>query len=78
VLSLNVRQSMVVAGCFVLALAFVGAAHSREGPRDGAQSKELTKEVPARKNRRSEAELNSSVEEEPFCVRPFEYPRQSR
>jgi len=78
-LSLKLGQSMlVVAGCSVLALAVVGAAHSREGPRDGARSKALTKEVPARKNKASQVERNASVEEEPFCVRPFEYPRQSR
>ena len=79
-LSLNkVGQCMlIVAGCSVLALAFAGGAHSSEGPRDGARNKALTKEVPARKNKTSQVERNASVEEEPFCVRPFEYPRQSR
>jgi hypothetical protein len=78
-LSFKVGQSMlVVAGCTVLALASVGEAQSREGPRDGARSKALIKENPARKSKASRVERNASVEEEPFCVRPFEYPRQSR
>jgi hypothetical protein len=78
-LSLKLGQSiLVVAGCSVLALAFVGEAYSREGPSDGARSKALIKEVPAQKNKASQVERNASVEEEPFCVRPFEYPRQAR
>jgi len=78
-LSLKVRQSiLVVAGCCVLALASVGEAQCREGPRDGARSKALIKKAPARKNKASQVERNASVEKEPFCVRPFEYPRQSR
>jgi hypothetical protein len=78
-LSLKVGQSMlVVAGCSVLALACVGEAHSREGPRDGARSKTLIKEGSERKNKAPQVERNASVEDEPFCVRPFEYPRQSR
>jgi hypothetical protein len=78
-LILNAGRSMLVAaGCSVLALTFVGEAQSREEPRDGARSKALTKEAPARKDKASQVERNASVEEEPFCVRPFEYPRQSR
>lgn len=78
-LSLKAGQSMlIVAGCSVLALAFAGGAHSSEGPRDGARSKALIEEGPARKNKASQVERNASIEEEPFCVRPFEYPRQSR
>jgi hypothetical protein len=78
-LSLKVGRSMLVAaGCSILALAFVAEAQSREEPRDGARSKALIKESPARKDKASQVERNASVEEEPFCVRPFEYPRQSR
>jgi hypothetical protein len=71
--SLKVGRSMlVVAGCSVLALVFVGEAQSREVLRGGARSKALIKEAPAPKDKASQ------LEEEPFCVRPFEYPRQFR
>jgi hypothetical protein len=78
-LGIKVRQSMLVfAGCSVLALEFVGEAPSREATRDGARSKAPIKEAPARKDKAFQVERNALAEDEPFCVRPFEYPRQSR
>lgn len=72
------RSALVVAACLAMSLAVAGEVYSREGPRDGARSKVLVQKVPARNKKAFQGKRNASVEEEPFCVRPFDYPRQSR
>jgi hypothetical protein len=72
------RRIIYTAVCSILSFAFVEMALAREGAPDGARSKTFAQKVPAQKRKALHKRRNASDEEEPFCVRPFEYPRKSR
>jgi outer membrane murein-binding lipoprotein Lpp len=72
------RATLLVAGCILLSLAFVGHAETRDAKLDEARSEVRSQNVQARKRRAAQVKRKASVEEEPFCVRPFEYPRKAR
>ena len=78
------KPMAIIAGCAVFALVSAGAADAREGLRDGSrtklvgQHKVIGQQASPRKRRTDNVARRAAAEEEPFCVRPFEYPRQGR
>ena len=77
--SLNAGHSIAfIAGCAVLSLALVGEAPALQDPREGAGTKASAQDAPPVKRQAVRAGRSGSVQEEPFCVRPFEYPRMKR
>ena len=72
------RRTLILVGCLLLSLAFSRDAAPREAKLDGARSEVRSQNVQARKRRAAQVKRKASTEEEPFCVRPFEYPRKAR
>jgi hypothetical protein len=72
------KTLLIVAGCSLLSLSFAGDANSRNAQRDEARSKVQSPKMQARKGLAVPVKREASAEEEPFCVRPFEYPRKAR
>ena len=72
------KTLLILAGCSLLPLAFVRDANSRNAQRDEARSKVQSPKMQARKGLAVPVKREASAEEEPFCVRPFEYPRKAR
>ena len=72
------KTLLIVAVCSLLSLSFVGDANSRMAQRDEARSNVQSPKTQSRKRSAAPGKREVSDEEEPFCVRPFEYPRKAR
>mgnify|MGYP001825613819 CR=1 FL=1 len=72
------RTMLIVAGCALFSLACVADAYARELQRAEAQAKVQSQKEQVRKRRAAQVRRKASAAEEPFCVRPFEYPRKAR
>jgi hypothetical protein len=72
------KMLLVFAGCSLLSLSFLGDANARMAQRDEARSHVQSQKLQSRKRGAAPVKREASVEEEPFCVRPFEYPRKAR
>ncbi len=68
----------ILVGCAVFLLPPAGQAHARDGVREDARTKASGQKVRAPKRRAVMADKSASAQVEPFCVRPFEYPRGRR
>jgi len=67
----------IIAGCALLSVP-ANSAHAREGLREIQRTKVLTPRASQRKHASVNADKRAKAEYEPFCVRPFEYPRKGR
>jgi hypothetical protein len=72
------KPMLILAGCALFSLACLGDAYAREAQRAEARSKAQSQNEQTRKGRAAQVRRKVSAAEEPFCVRPFEYPRKAR
>lgn len=78
-LKMGVHQgAATLAVCAVFLLSPIGETHARDGLREDARALASGQKSQAPNGKAAKAGRSASTAEEPFCVRPFEYPKGRR